>query len=223
MLWLRRLLLMVINRRQVKADGEILDCLSTLKKDNTGYHLKHLFIGSEGTLGFVTKVAIQCPPKPRALNMAFLGKTANILVDPESYCDDLNSGTESFEKVLETFKRAKRDLGEILSSFELIDAKSLDVVTGYFELKSPVKEFPFYILIETQGSNTEHDEAKMNSFLEKAWRDETVLDGIVTNEPSKMKVGFFNKRRKFQFRLSFACFVDRPCGNYGNASPTVFC
>lgn len=59
---------------QVKANGEILDCLSTLKKDNTGYHLKHLFIGSEGTLGVVTKVAIQCPPKPKAVNLAFLGE-----------------------------------------------------------------------------------------------------------------------------------------------------
>lgn len=56
------------------ANGEIVDCLSTLKKDNTGYHLKHLFIGSEGTLGVVTKVAINCPIKPRAINVAFLCK-----------------------------------------------------------------------------------------------------------------------------------------------------
>lgn len=59
---------------QVKADGEIIDLLSTLKKDNTGFHLKHLFIGSEGVLGVVTKVAIQCPAKPKAINLAFLGR-----------------------------------------------------------------------------------------------------------------------------------------------------
>jgi FAD/FMN-containing dehydrogenase len=58
---------------QVKADGEVIDCLSSLKKDNTGYHLKHLFIGSEGTLGIVTKVAVHCPPSPKAVNVAFLG------------------------------------------------------------------------------------------------------------------------------------------------------
>ena len=46
--------------------GPVLDCLKVaLKKDNTGYHLKHLFIGAEGTLGFVTRVAIQCPPRPK--------------------------------------------------------------------------------------------------------------------------------------------------------------
>lgn len=63
------------------ANGNILDCLSTLKKDNTGYHLKHLFIGSEGTLGFVTKVALQCPARPTSINVAFLGKNNSILND----------------------------------------------------------------------------------------------------------------------------------------------
>jgi FAD/FMN-containing dehydrogenase len=58
---------------KVLADGTILDCLNTNKKDNTGYDLKHLFIGSEGTLGVVTKVAIQCPSKPNAVNLALLG------------------------------------------------------------------------------------------------------------------------------------------------------
>ena len=51
--------------------------MNTLKKDNTGYHLKNLFIGSEGTLGIVTKVALQCPPKPLAINVAFLGKNSH--------------------------------------------------------------------------------------------------------------------------------------------------
>ncbi|KRT80424.1 hypothetical protein AMK59_7652, partial [Oryctes borbonicus] len=158
----------VLGLEAVKADGEVLDLLSTLKKDNTGFHLKHLFIGSEGTLGVVTKVAIQCPPKPRAVNVSFLG-------------------LESFEKVLETFQLAKRELGEILSSFELIDALSLDVVTGYHGMKSPLDDYPFYVLVETQGSNEVHDEGKMSKFLEKALESGVVKDGTVTNEDSKMK------------------------------------
>lgn len=58
----------------VKADGTVLDLLSNFKKDNTGYHLKHLFIGSEGTLGVITKVAIACPTASSAINVAFVGK-----------------------------------------------------------------------------------------------------------------------------------------------------
>ena len=87
------------------------------------------------------------------------------------------------------FKRAKRELGEILSSFELMDTSSLDVVTTYYNLKSPVRgEFPFYVLVETQGSNGDHDEAKLGEFLEGLLEDGDVEDGTVTNEESKIRV-----------------------------------
>jgi len=50
------------------------DCLSGMRKDNTGYHLKHLFIGAEGTLGVVTAVTILCPRRPTSVNVAFFGE-----------------------------------------------------------------------------------------------------------------------------------------------------
>lgn len=55
------------------ANGEVVNCLSTLRKDNTGYDLKQLFIGSEGTLGIITAVSLNCPQKPEAVSVAFLG------------------------------------------------------------------------------------------------------------------------------------------------------
>lgn len=69
----------VLGVEAVKADGTVLDLLSNFKKDNTGYHLKHLFIGSEGTLGVVTKVAIACPTASAAVNVAFLGRSKNLI------------------------------------------------------------------------------------------------------------------------------------------------
>lgn len=63
----------VLGVTAVLANGQILDCLSTNKKDNTGYDLKQLFIGSEGTLGVVTQVALQCPSKPSSIQVGFLG------------------------------------------------------------------------------------------------------------------------------------------------------
>lgn len=80
----------------VLPSGEVLDLLSELRKDNTGYDLKHLFIGGEGTLGMITGVSIAVPPLPKAVNVAFLA-------------------CESFEAVKTTFARAKQDLGEIMS------------------------------------------------------------------------------------------------------------
>lgn len=64
----------VLGVEAVKADGTVLDLMSNFKKDNTGYHLKHLFVGSEGTLGVVTRVAIACPTASKAINVAFVGK-----------------------------------------------------------------------------------------------------------------------------------------------------
>lgn len=158
----------VLGVEAVKANGQIIDCLSTLKKDNTGYHLKHLFIGSEGTLGVVTKVVIHCPQKPTSLSLAFFG-------------------LESFDNILSTFKRAKKELGEILSSCEMLDAQSLNVVKTHLKLKSPIDDYPYYMVIETSGSNEQHDEEKLNRFLEGVMGDGLVMDGTVTNEPGKMR------------------------------------
>ena len=55
-----------IGLKAVLATGEVLDNITTLRKDNTGYDLKHLFIGAEGTLGIITECAILCPPSPKS-------------------------------------------------------------------------------------------------------------------------------------------------------------
>ncbi|KAK4321554.1 hypothetical protein Pmani_007671 [Petrolisthes manimaculis] len=157
----------VLGVEAVLASGEVVNCLSAMKKDNTGYDLKHLFIGSEGTLGLVTKVAINCPPRPAAVSLAFLG-------------------LQSFDNVLKTFKAAKDQLGEILSSCEFIDQSSMECVEGNLKIKSPLDEYPYYMLLETSGSNGDHDEEKLNNFLESTLGSGLVSDGTVATEPSKM-------------------------------------
>lgn len=126
----------VLGVEAVKADGTVIDLISNFKKDNTGYHLKHLFIGSEGTLGVVTKVSIACPTASKAVNVAFLGKFISV--------DKFNSitnqyftvlGLENFDAVLRTYLAAKNELGEILSACEMIDSDSLDCSVRNFNLK----------------------------------------------------------------------------------------
>ncbi|XP_026287639.1 D-2-hydroxyglutarate dehydrogenase, mitochondrial isoform X2 [Frankliniella occidentalis] len=158
----------VLGVEAVLANGDVIDCMSKMKKDNTGYHLKHLFIGSEGTLGLVTKVAINCPVLPKSVNVALLG-------------------LESYEKVLETLKTSKRDLGEILSSCEMMDRESLQAVEDNLKLRVPIKDCPFYLLIETSGSNSTHDEEKLAQFLEHALDKNMIIDGTQASEPSRIK------------------------------------
>lgn len=128
-----------------------------------------MFIGSEGTLGFITKVAVQCPPKPKSIALAFLG-------------------VQKFEKVLKTFKKARSELGEILSAVEVMDTPTMKMMHEHCNLKSPIGEYPFYLIIETSGSNEAHDMEKLNSFLESALVEHFVLNGIVASEPAKQQV-----------------------------------
>jgi len=158
----------VLGVEAVLANGEVVDCLSSLRKDNTGYDLKQLFIGSEGTLGMVTAVSILCPQRPSSLNVAFLG------------CD-------TFEQVLSTFQEAKNMLGEILSAYEFMDHGSMECVRDNLKVTNPIGDSPFYVLLETSGSNNEHDEQKLSAFLEKVMGDSLVLDGTLASEPSKMQ------------------------------------
>ncbi|XP_045414720.1 D-2-hydroxyglutarate dehydrogenase, mitochondrial isoform X2 [Lemur catta] len=71
----------VLGLEVVLADGTVLNCLTSLRKDNTGYDLKQLFIGSEGTLGVITAVSILCPPKPKAVSVAFLESPFYVLIE----------------------------------------------------------------------------------------------------------------------------------------------
>lgn len=153
----------VLGLEVVLADGTVVDMLGTLIKDNTGYDMKQLFIGAEGTLGVVTKVSILVPAKLASVNTAFLA------------CEDY----ESCQNVL---KEAKVHLGEILSAFEFIDRPALDMALTHLSgTRDPLPQSwkKFYLLIETTGSDEAHDREKLHRFLESTMEKGFVADGVV--------------------------------------------
>lgn len=159
----------VLGLEAVLADGTIVDSLSTLRKNNTGYDLKQLFVGSEGTIGIITGVAIQCPPRPKAVNVAYFG-------------------IENYENVQRAFKEAKGQLSEILSAFELMDGRSQQLVNQSTGNKYPLEgEYPFYCVVETSGSNAEHDMAKLEAFLEHIMGEGIVADGVLAQDETQFQ------------------------------------
>lgn len=159
----------VLGIEAVLPDGTIVDDLSELRKNNTGYDLKQLFIGGEGTIGIITGVSIICPRRSKAVNVAFFG-------------------LESFEKVQQAFKDAKGQLGEILSAFELMDGQSQDFVHQTTGNKRPLEErHSFYCLVETSGSNAEHDNEKLEKFLEHVMGEEIVSDGVLAQDETQVQ------------------------------------
>jgi FAD/FMN-containing dehydrogenase len=159
----------VLGIEAVLPDGTIVNDLSKLRKNNTGYDLKQLFIGGEGTIGIITGVSIICPQRPNAVNVAYFG-------------------LPSFANVQKAFKEAKVQLGEILSAFELMDAQSQAFVHRVTGNKRPLEgEHPFYCLIETSGSNAEHDMEKLEKFLEHVMGQEIVSDGVLAQDETQVK------------------------------------
>jgi FAD/FMN-containing dehydrogenase len=115
----------------VLADGRIIEALSKLRKDNTGYDLKNLFIGAEGTLGIITAAALKLFPRPRSRATAFVG-----LADPES--------------ALALLQLARERIGQGVTSFELMPRIGLEFSLAYRPtLRDPLADqHRWYVLIE---------------------------------------------------------------------------
>jgi FAD/FMN-containing dehydrogenase len=159
----------VLGVEAVLADGTVVDSLSTLRKNNTGYDLKQLFVGSEGSIGVVTGVSVLCPPRPKAVNVAYFG-------------------VESYEQLCRAYKEAKGMLSEILSAFELMDGRTQQLVHKTSGNKYPLEgEYPFYCLVETSGSNEEHDMAKLEAFLEHIMGEGIVADGVLAQDETQFQ------------------------------------
>lgn len=160
----------VLGLEAVFPDGTIYNSMDALRKDNTGYDLKQLLIGSEGTLAIITGVSILCPARPTATNVAFLA-------------------VSSYEAVQKVFVGARRELSEILSAFEFMDGKSQLLTARYLKADHPIEsgQYPFYVLIETSGSNRDHDMEKLETFLGNAMEDGLVDDGIIAQDETQLR------------------------------------
>eukprot|EP01137_Pigoraptor_chileana_P033148 Opistho-2@23625 len=159
----------VLGIEAVLADGTVVNTLHSPRKDNTGYDIKQLFIGSEGTLGVVTAVSVLAPPRPKAVSVALLG-------------------CAKFEDVQQTFVTAKQNLGEILSACEFFDGLSMELVQTHLGLTSPLStQHKFYVLIETSGSNGTHDQEKLEAVLENLMGSSTVETGVVAQGEAQAK------------------------------------
>jgi FAD/FMN-containing dehydrogenase len=169
----------ILGLKVVLSDGRIMDNIKQVRKDNTGYHMDHLFIGSEGTLGIITEVALQVPVKPKSVNVVLLG-------------------VENFENCVNIFKKTKTNLDSILSAYEFFDSACLETVLQHMKVSYPLeKKYPFYILIETHGSNEKNDEtvgihfsSKISQLLLEYFEDilssEIASDGVLAQDESQV-------------------------------------
>jgi FAD/FMN-containing dehydrogenase len=153
---------LVLGIEAVLADGRIYHGLSKLKKDNTGYDLKHLFIGSEGTLGIITAAVLKLYPKPRAVETAFIG-----LASPKAAVGLLDL--------------AREQAGGEITAFELIPRLGLDFVRAHYEgARDPLSApHQWYALLELSSQNSEGLAERLLALLADAAENGVVKDAAV--------------------------------------------
>jgi FAD/FMN-containing dehydrogenase len=149
----------ILGLEVVLADGTVLPATNRLVKNNTGYDLKQLFIGAEGTLGIVTKAVLQLVPLPTTQSVCFLS-------------------VANYANVKAILGRAKRLA--TLSAFEVMWRDYYSVMAASGTGRNPVAaDQPFYILVETLGYNEAFDQQIFESFLEAIHEDGLVADAVL--------------------------------------------
>jgi FAD/FMN-containing dehydrogenase len=154
----------------VLADGTIINGLHKLRKNNTGYDLKQLFIGSEGTLGVITRAVLKLSPKPSSQVVAMCG-------------------VKDFGRVSELLLHMQASLGSGLSAFEVIwqnTYRLIDTHVPHATVPMP-DNYGFYVLIESMGSNAEKDTELFLASLGAASEQGLVEEVVIANSDTKIR------------------------------------
>jgi FAD/FMN-containing dehydrogenase len=154
---------MVIGLEAVLADGTIVSSLTKMLKDNAGYNWKHLLIGSEGTLGVITKTVLRLRPLPTTNQTALVA-------------------TASFDKTAQLLRRLEVSLSGRLSSFEVMwdDFYGAMTEAQLSKRPRPLKlGYPIYILLEALGGDPDSDPAQFERVLAAEIDTGLIADAVI--------------------------------------------
>jgi FAD/FMN-containing dehydrogenase len=163
----------------VLADGRVLNALNKLKKDNTGYDLRNLFIGAEGTLGIITAAVLKLVPRPRSMETAFAGVTS-----PRAAVDLLGIAIERSGGDVTSFEMMLRDG---VDAVVRLDAASRDPLA---------KPYPWYVLIELSSQQRSGLRQTMEEILSVGMERGLVLDATIAESLEQAK-SFWRIREMF--------------------------
>lgn len=142
---------LVLGVEAVLADGAVITSLNQMLKNNAGYDLKQLFIGSEGTLGVITRLVLRLYPKPSSSSTTLLAM-------------------ESFDQVMQLLALARERLSGELTSFEVMWNDYYRLTTTPPALSTPPlpQHFAYYVLMEALGASPDEDRRRFEQMLEQA-------------------------------------------------------
>ncbi|MDP6436555.1 MAG: FAD-binding oxidoreductase [Gammaproteobacteria bacterium] len=168
---------LVLGLEVVLPDGSVFDDLSALRKDNTGYDLKQLFIGAEGTLGFITAATLKLFPASRSSAAAWLA-------------------VESPQAAVNLYVQARRRIGDELVTFELMPRIAIEMVVDAMPACRDPMDAPhdWYVLLEVASAREQASmDEQLSEFLAEHMEAGLVRDGVVAVSESQ-RSEFWNLR-----------------------------
>lgn len=170
---------LVLGLEAVMADGTVISSMNRMLKNNAGYDLKQLFIGTEGTLGIVTRVVLKLKEAPASHNTAMVA-------------------LESFDAVAQLLKFMERKLAGHLSAYEVMWGEYFQAVTAPGFHRAPMsRDYPFYVVMEANGADSEADAAQFMNTLEAAVEEGLVVDAVIPKSESE-RATLWNIREDFE-------------------------
>jgi FAD/FMN-containing dehydrogenase len=159
---------LVLGLEVVLADGTVLDLLKPLRKDNTGYDLKQLFIGSEGTLGIATAAVLRLATLPRERVTLWLS-------------------IASLEDAIALFRRFRDDFGDMISAFEIISSYGVERAVAAFDgVRRPVADpHPWHLLVEVAWSFRDGLRERVEAALAELFEAGLVSDGTIAESEAQ--------------------------------------
>lgn len=169
---------LVLGLEAVLADGTVVSSMNKMMKNNAGYDVKQLFVGTEGTLGVVTRAVLRVFPQPASRLCALVA---------------LNE----FDGVASFLLRLQQQLAGSLSAFEIMWGDYYKAVTADGGHRAPLsRDYPFYVVFETEGADPDADEKRFNDVLERALNDELIVDAVLPKSAAETRA-VWNIREEF--------------------------
>jgi len=183
---------MVLGLEAVLADGTIVSSMNRMIKNNAGYDLKQLFIGTEGTLGIVTRAVLRLREQPRHQATLFVA-------------------VDEFAKLAAFLKHMDAALGGTLSAFEVMWNSFYTLVTTAPATSQPpiAQTYPYYVLVEAMGS----DESAVEAALADAYEKALIVDAVLAQSEAQ-------RRQLWAMRDDVAqCFREGPTISFDVSMP----
>lgn len=158
---------LVLGLEVVLADGTVVSSMNQMLKNNAGYDIKQMFIGSEGTLGIITRAVLKLYPEPVSNETALIA-------------------CSSYDDTVELLSYLKSSLAGTLSSFEVMWGEYYDTVTTIGGHHLPLERGqPFYVIVEADGADPELDRQRFETTMERCFNKGVLQDAVICKSESE--------------------------------------